>query len=347
MLIWLALACSDPEYGHLGEALEAYEEGRVALSTGAPEVAAEAFARARTLDPERAGLVAWEVRALQELGEAQTALARLNAGVTRFPRSELLRFERAKLRAAQGDVEGAATDLRWLYEQEAVHPIKVGEMPVFAPLKVDPSTKGLVPSATVTAEVWAPQETVVVGEPHAVEFEVTSRTGVPIEILPVEVSEGDLPVLRIVEDVVAADDIWTKRAIRVERIATTAGRAALGPWLVQAGTSMAVTERVVVNAIALHGAGQEHASGGRGHRRMTSLAVPSSRFAGESPSFEGGLGDDAWAVIPSGMVLEPITAELGPRMEFREFGQPVWSALQVASVGPARIKQGGAVVVER
>ena len=49
MLIWLAIACSDPEYGHLGEALEAYEDGRVALSTGAPKVAAESFAHAASL----------------------------------------------------------------------------------------------------------------------------------------------------------------------------------------------------------------------------------------------------------------------------------------------------------
>ena len=347
MLIWFALACSDPEFGHFGAALEAYEEGRVALATGAPEVAAEAFSRASVLDPSSDALVAWEVRALREVEADHEALARLNAGVGRFGQSDLLRFERAKLRASLGDLGGASEDLLWLYEREAAHPIEVGEMEDFAALRTDPSTKALVPSATVNARVWVPQSKVLVGEPHAIEFEFTSRTGVSLELLPVAPESGHMRVNRIVEDVVQTDDIWTKRILRVERIAEQPGQSVLGPWVVQAGRNSVVTERVLVNAVGL---GEFEASvSPRSNEPADSipLMVPSSRFPGSQPLFDGSIEEYQWALIPAGMVFEPNETELGPRMELREAGQPVWSAKAINSTGPARIKQGGSVVVER
>lgn len=347
MLILLALACTDPEFGQFGSALEAYEEGRVALATGAPEVAAEAFARASALDPSSDMLVAWEVRSLLHVEAEHEALARLNAGVGRFGQSEVLRFERAKLRASLGDLSGAAEDLVWLYEREAVHPIEVGEMEEFAALRTDASTKALVPSATVNARVWVPQSKVLVGEPHAVEFEFVSRTGVPLEVLPVAPESGHMRVHRIVEDIVQADDIWTKRNVRVERIAEEPGQAVLGPWVVQAGTNSVVTERVLVNAVGL---GDIDASVSRRTNELKGsipLMVPSSRFPGSQPLFDAAIEGYQWALIPAGMVFEPVDTELGPRMELRRSGQPVWMAKAISGSGPARIKQGGAIVTER
>jgi|GEM_PF-2680108 len=343
MLIWLAVACSDPEYGHLGKALEAYEDGRVALATGAPEVAAEAFAKASSLDPDRAGLVAWEVRALRSLGADHQALSRLNAGVQRFRDSELLRFERAKLRAKLGQFSGAAEDLVWLYEREAVHPVNVGEMEAFRSLKTDPSTKELVPDPIVTAQVWAPDEAVVVGETHPIEFEITSRTGTPVEILPSDVGDGDLEVVRIIEDVVQSNTIWTKRVVRAERVATEAGPTVLGPWVIQAGSAMAITDRVVVNAIALEGA---LAMDGTDKRGVVSLMVPSSRFPDGGPSFEPDIQGHSWAILPAGTVLESSELSIGPHMSLRQSGQPVWTAQYVHPKAEARIKRGGAVVLE-
>lgn len=344
MLIWLAIACSDPEYGHLGKALDAYEAGRVALATGAPEVAAEAFAEAAALDPDRAGLVAWEVRALRRLGADHEALARLNAGVHRFKESDLLRFERAKLRAKLGQFSGAAEDLVWLYEREAVHPVKVGEMEEFRALKTDPATKDLAPDPIVTAQVWAPTEAVLVGETHPFEFEITSRTGTPVEILPSDVAVGDVQVVRVVEDVVQSNEIWTQRIVRAERVAAEAGPTVLGPWVIQAGSAMTVTDRVVVNAIALDGANMAQVGA---DAPSVSLMVPSSRFPDGGPSFEADIGGYEWAVLPAGTVLEASFSSPGPRMSLRQAGQPVWTARYVPSDVEARIKRGGAVVLER
>lgn len=347
MLIWLALACSDPDFGHFGSALEAYEEGRVALATGAPEVAAEAFSRAAALDPSSDVLVAWEVQALRKVDADHEALARLNAGVVRFAQSELLRFERAKLRAYLGDLGGASEDLLWLYEREAAHPVEVGEMQDFAALRTDASTKALVPSATVSARVWVPQSKVLVGEPHAIEFEITSRTGVSLELLPIAPESGHMRVHRIVEDIVQTDDIWTRRILRVERIAEQAGQTVLGPWVVQVGGNSVVTERVLVNAVGL---GDFDASASRRRNDAEGsipLMVPSSRFPGSQPLFDGSIEEYGWALISAGMVFEPSDTELGPRMELRQSGQPIWTAKAIKSTGPARIKQGGAIVLER
>jgi hypothetical protein len=344
MLVFLALACVDPEYGHLGDALDLYEDGRAALATGAPDVAAEVFSKASALDSDRAELVGWEVRALIESGEDLRALARLNAGVRRFVNSEILRFERAKLRASQGDMTGAAEDLRWLYANEAIHPIEVGEMPEFAGLKADPSTKSLVPSATVEARVWNRQEPVLLGEVHSLEFEITARTGVELGIQSLEAGADPMRVNRIVEDIVSSDEIWTRRVLRVERMADAIGQTVLGPWVIDAGTSTVVTERVVVDVIGLESGSPKSVAG---ESASVPLTIPSSRFAKAHAQIERVNLLESWAVVPAGMGFGPAGAELGPRMEYREYGQPVWVAKLVSGVGPVRIKKNGSVVVER
>ena len=170
MLIWLVLACSDPDYGHYGDSLQAYEDGRVAMSTGAPSVAAEAFSRAVKFDPSSEVLVAWHARALRASEQSGPALSVLNAGVRRFPSGHLVRYDRAALRAKTGDFAGAAEDLRWLYANEKANPIIVGEDPDFLPLRTDPITKSLVPQAQVEATVESESDSVLVGDPHVLDF---------------------------------------------------------------------------------------------------------------------------------------------------------------------------------
>ncbi len=343
MLILLMLACVDPDYGHLGEALESYEDGRVALATGAPQVAVEAFSRAGGLDPERAVLVGWEARALRAAGADAQALARLNAGVKRFPDVAILRFERAKVRVHQGDLAGAAVDLRWLYANESVNPIEVGEDPAFGPMRADSAYMDLVPLAVVEATVTAEQGSVLVGERIVVEFRITSRTGVPLTIDSAPDAGASLLAQRIVEDITFEGEIWTERRLRVEGLVTKAGKTVVGPWIVRAGQSSAVTGRVVVDAIDLENARY----GLPASLPSVPLVVPSTRFDPEQVPFLGSANEGTWAVMSAGMHLSPAALMVGPRLELRREGQPVWTALMIKDDHTAEIRSGGSVVLGR
>jgi len=340
MLILLILACVDPDYGHLGVALESYEDGRVALATGAPQVAAEAFSRAAALDPERSVLVGWEARALRAAGAHAQALARLNAGVKRFPNVAILRFERAKVRVHQGDLAGAASDLRWLYANESVNPIEVGEDPEFGPMRADPAYKDLVPLAVVEATVSAEEGSVLVGERIVVEFRITSRTGVPLSIDSAPDAGEALLALRIVEDIISEGEIWTERRLQVEGLVTTAGKTVVGPWIVRAGQSSTVTGRVVVDAIDLEGTSQ-----GKPSSPSVPLLVPSTRFDPEQVPFLGSAIEGTWAVMSAGMHLSPSTLMVGPSLELRKEGQPIWTAVMISDDPAAEIRSGGSVVL--
>ena len=165
--------------------------------------------------------------------------------------------------------------------------------------------------------------------------------------MPIVPADGHLRVQRIVEDIVESDEIWTRRILRVERIADKPGQTALGPWVVQSGESTAVTERVVVEAIGLDGSDASRLLKPEGLPASIPLMVPSSRFPENGPQFDSEIGAGAWVVVPADMVFDPAGSEIGPRMELRKSGQPVWTAKLIQATGPARVKRGGAVVIER
>ncbi len=339
VIFWLTLACTDPDFGHLGVALEAYDDGRSALSTGSPMVAAEAFGRAAAADPGSDTLVAWEARALRKASEEGLALNRLNAGLKRFPDSSLLRYDRAALRAKMGDISGAADDLRWLYATEEANPIAVGEDPDFVSLRTDPTARILVPSAQVEASVELGSATVLVGETYVLDFRITSRTGAGVSLRQVGDSPAPMHIQRIVEDVIDAGPIWTQRRLSVEVKATTVGRTAMGPWMVDSASTAVLTERVLVEAVALEG------------RRMHSkqahslpLVVPSTRWPDASPPGIEGEGDERWAILGSQHSVRPQESKTGLHMEYREGGQPRWTAWQLAAGVGVELWEGGEAV---
>jgi len=326
MLIWLAVACSDPDFGHYGDALQAYEDGRVAMSTGAPLVAAEAFARSVEADPSSEVLVAWEARALRAAEQNGAALSRLNAGVSRFPNGQILRYDRAALRAKTGDISGAADDLRWLYAHEHANPIVVGEDPDFLLLRSDPVAKELVPQAQVEASVEAESGSVLVGDTHVLDFRITSRTGAAVKIARLEEGGQDLVIRRIVEDVIEEGPIWTRRRLRAEVLALEPGRQVIGPWLVRAAGTSVMTERVIVESVELQGRRQRAAK----DRNSLSLEVPTTRWAEQKAPYLGIEEDGAWAVVSSDEDFRPQSMALGLRMEVRRAGQPQWRAIRIS-----------------
>jgi len=261
--------------------------------------------------------------------------------VKRFPDVPILRFERAKVRVHQGDLAGAADDLRWLYANEAVNPIEVGEDPEFGPMRTDSAYVALVPIAVVEATVSAEEGSVLVGERIVVEFRITSRTGVQLSIDSAPNAGEPLLAQRIVEDIVSEGEIWTERHLRVEALVSTGGKTVVGPWVVRAGKSSTVTGRVVVDAIELEGVREKEASS------SVPLIVPSSRFEPEQVPFLGSATEGTWAVMSAGMHLSPAELIVGPSIELRKEGQPVWTAFMLTDDPRAEIRSGGSVVLAR
>ena len=78
MLMALLLACTDPDFGHLGAALEAYERGVLARENGDTSTAVAAFSEAVEHDPTRPSLRSWEAIAYEEAGMIDLAISSLN-----------------------------------------------------------------------------------------------------------------------------------------------------------------------------------------------------------------------------------------------------------------------------
>ena len=339
MILLFLIGCTDPDFGQVGQALEAYDRGMLSIQQGDSASAADAFAEAIRLDPSRSVLRIWEVEALRRAGESGRAISRLNEGLSRFPADAAMRYQRAALLAQSGNLAGSAADLRWLYAHDAAHPILVGEDANFLPLKTDPLYSELVPDALVDASVKGENGSVLVGDTYALEFEITSRTGVPIHLDNKGEQLEPLVLQRIVEDVVSKDEIWTRRLVRAEYRAAHAGRIAAGPWLVKAGSGRALTERLVVDVVSLPGQRDLDTP------KAITIQVPSTRWqADRLPLFSGDVDGD-WAVFSSGMVLSPESAKRGPRMEYREEGQPLWSAHLIHGEVGVEVRQNGASVL--
>lgn len=344
MLTWLVffLGCSDPEFGHFGDALEAYDQGRAALSTGSPMVAAEAFARAGASDPGSHTLIAWEARALRQANEDGMALNRLNAGLQRFPDASVLRYDRAALRAKMGDIAGASEDLRWLYANERADPIAVGEDPDFVSLRTDSAARMLVPSAQVEASVELASPTVLVGESFVLDFRITSRAGAPVTIKSSDEASGPLRVVRIVEDLIDSGDIWAQRRLSVDVQAVEGGKTVMGPWVVQSAATSVLTERIIIEAVEIDGRRPAPET-----ESYLPLVVPSALWADRSLPMVTDHDGEEWAVLGPGHSVRPSDSKSGLRMEYREGGQPKWTAWRIDSGRSVELWNGGEQVSAR
>ncbi len=338
MLIFLFMACTDPDFGHLGASLEAYERGVLAMEQGDATMAVESFTEAIAHDPTRPSLRSWEARAYMKAGLPDRAVASLNRGLERFPDDAAMRYQRAAIFVKKGNIEGAVQDLRWLYANEKVHPVEVGEDPDFLALRVDPLYADLVPASYVQASVHSQQSSVLVGDVYTVEFTITSRTGSPISLRNQGETLDVFALRRVVEDVVERGDVWTKRNLLVEFKALSAGQIAVGPWFVQSGKDGSLTERLVVDIVGIPG--REVST----DDNTMSMVVPSSRWGREPTADFTEQSDGLWAVMGAEMVVAPVQARLGPRMEYRESGQPRWSVEMVDPAQESSLRSGGAQV---
>jgi hypothetical protein len=180
---------------------------------------------------------------------------------------------------------------------------------------------------------------VLVGEAFTVRLTITSRAGQAIAFTDMGKPSGLLHHQRTVEDVARRTDGLVDRELEVTWRAVAPGTASIGPWLVAAGGTSALTDDVAVDVKALAD-------------RATKLE-PLEAGAVSSP--EALLGDrpTPWA----GRIGDALVVKLAPgthhtftwdgdvragappgELVFREAGQPVWTAWAYRGEGEAQVK---------
>jgi hypothetical protein len=342
MLIWLLLTCGDPAFDGLDEALDAMAKGHAALEADDPRAAVEAFAQAAAADPTRASPVAWQAWAEDRAGRSEAALVVLDAGVSRFPRDPDLRYNRAAIQARLGQIEAAATDLRWLYANDMAQPVEVADDVDFLALGTHPELRRLLPSVQVSAMVAGEPKSVVLGERFTLELDVVGRKGATVAVQDMGQQGGFFRHVRTIEDVEAPERVWTRRHFRVEFQAVSAGKVSLGPWLVSAAGTSALTETIQIEVVDLPGRTLRNGPTNNGN-----LRVPSGWIGEIEPPWLGVVDGQRWAVLPPRHSIRPVSARGdGPDLELRDRGQMVWRAIPLLPDVSVSIVNAGTIVRE-
>lgn len=295
LLALLGLGCRDTAFSRYEQALRVWDEGRAAYERGEHAAAAEAFARLGELDPDSPAAPAWRAWALDRAGDPEGALAALDEALKRFPDDATLRYNRAALRARQGQVARAAEDLRVLYAAGAVEPVDVGMDPDFAAVAADPATAALAPPPAVELALRGEEGAVLLGDRASLELEITALEGRPVSITDMSAPSGLLRHLRTVEDIQPPEGRLVHRTLSTTWRAVAAGEATLGPWLVAAGGVSAVSERVPLTVLAMPG----RAAGGEADEEGALRSVE-ALFAGHEAPWAGRDANGVLVLLPPG-----------------------------------------------
>jgi hypothetical protein len=332
-MILLLVACrGDPQMDRLKQALSDYDRGQQAGDVGDWSAAAEAYAAAVSQHPESPALRGWHAAALASAGDLTGARAALDAAMPSFPGNLLLRYNRAAYAARQGDLEAAAADLRYLYARDLLDPLQAGEDPDFAGLARDPRYADLAPAPQVRLQVRGEAGSVLLGEQYTAELVIESRDGEAISIENI----GALPTLlrhsRTIEDLTIQEAGWSRRVVRVEWIARSPGEESIGPWLVSAHGTSAISDRLPVTVVALPGrAGEPPAEGPPG------VLLP-SQLRGDRPlPLAERLSDGRIAVLHEPDVQLTTDATPAGSLEYRIGGQTRWLGDLLSAEGPLMI----------
>jgi len=339
VLILLWLACTDPEFAGVSDAMSAYTSGEEAMEAGLPLRAAAAFSEAAASDPERPVLRGWQAWALDQAGQPEAALEVLDSAIEAHPDAVDLRYNRAAIRARLGELEMAASDLRALYAQGAAQPLVVGDDRDFRLLAADPEWNALVPTAQVRVELRGEAGAVVLGEWLTLHLDIIGRSGAEVTLQEMGEATGLLHHIRTVEDVVKEGDLWSHRSLRIVYRTVAEGKSTLGPWLVRAGGTTALTERIKVEVVALPG---KEAVGGP--EESSALILPSSMDGAPSAPWIGLQGGTSVARLgPRHTLSPPVRAPAGPVLELWSKGQVQWRQVPLPS-GEHQVLESGRVV---
>ena len=344
LLLAGALGCGgDPELDPLRDALSDYDAGRAALEAGDHAAAITAFDRAAEADPGSPALQVWRAQAREAAGQEVEALAVYEAAIARFPRHVELRYNRAALSARRGDIDRAAKDLRFLYARDLLDPMEVGEDADFAPLIEDPDTTLLVPRPQVWLDPTVEDGAVILGASWTLQLTIETPRGPTPSLSDMGSPSGLLRHVRTVEDVLDIGPRTERRQLKAEFLAVAPGRGSLGPWLVAAGGTSALTGRFPVEVVSLPGRGEQPPP------REGAAQLPSALLAGLGPPHAGAVEAGLVAIGEAGDRLRCLdaagaeVAELPVELELREAGQVQWLArLWPAEVGcrPQVLRKG-------
>ena len=316
----------------LAEALAAYDRGQASLDLHDWAAAARAFEAAAAAHPESVSLRDWHAHALAQGGDVAGARAVLDAAIPAFPGNLDLRYNRAAYAAQDGDVEAAAADLMYLYNRDLLDPLAAGEDPDFSVLARDPRFKELVPLPQVRLEVRGEAGSILLGERFTAELLIESKSGEPITTENIGALPTRLAHTRTIEDLTIQEQGWSRRVVRVEWRAAAAGEESIGPWLVSAHGSSAISDRLPVSVVALPGreAGEEKAS-------ASGLLLPSQLFAAQQPPQGRRLDDGRIAVMHAPQVSAEAPATAAGSLEYRIGGQTQWRVSLFETPAPLQI----------
>jgi len=312
----------------LAASLAAYDRGQEALERSGYTDAAEAFAEAARLDPGSPELLAWQGAALEGAGEDAQARAVYDSGLERFPRSVDLRYSRAALAARTGDIQTAGADLRFLYARDLLDPMEAGEDPDFAPLIEHPDTTMLVPRPQVWLEARPEEGAVLVGASWSLGFTIEAPRGPELQVSNMGEGSPLLRLERVVENIEDESVRTTRRTLETTWTPLGEGRGRLGPWLIAAGGTSALSARFPVEVISLQGAASPDPGSGDGGG---ALVFPSVFLADHEPPFAGRVGAKRVAMGAPGDQLVRIDEAGaahtdGLELVLRRVGQPAWKA---------------------
>ena len=340
VLILLWLACADPEFRPIANSLSAYDRGQQALEEGMPLRAADAFEAAAEADPARPVLRQWQAWALDKGGESQAAIEVLDAAIQAYPEATDLRYNRAALRARQGHLKRAAADLRWLYAKDVVQPVEVADDRDFLPLAADKELRSLVPAGQVQAEARGESGSVLMGEPFTLELQIVARSGVGVQLEDMGETTGILRHVRTIEDERPEGPLWTRRNIRIVYTAVEGGQGRIGPWLVKAGGTSALTEWVKVDVVQLP---DQKAS--LLPSEASALRLPSGLAEASAPPWIGiENGVRVARLGPPHTISPAVPISPGPVLELWVDGQVRWRQVPLPD-GEYAVLQAGKVLV--
>lgn len=238
MMIWLLwLACDEPRFGRLTDALEAYDRGRSMLDENMPAEAATAFREAVARDPRSPELQLWLGLALADSGDLSGAIDAASQALALRPGWPLALYNRACWRLRTSDpaqVELARTDLAGALASGQINPLDVAEDPDLAPFRGDPRFEGLLPAARLPAHVEGPEGAVFWGSDWVLTLSASVRPG---ERLHFEQPAALPAALRpkAVLETVASDGLLERHTLRLTFTVAGAGEGQLGPLTVRAG----------------------------------------------------------------------------------------------------------------
>ena len=336
VLLGLASGCGgDPLLDPFKRALVEQDAGLAALEAGDLAAASAAFDRAAEEDPASPVLQAWRAHARERAGQEEEALAIYEQAIERFPRDVDLRYNRASLAARRGDVDLAGRDLRFLYARDLLDPMEVGEDPDFASLIEDPDTTQLVPQPQVWVEAKVEEGAVILGGSWALRLTVESPRGPEVEIRDMGKETGLLRHVRTVEDLLDEGSRTSRRTVLAEFTAVSPGKSAVGPWLVTAGATSAMTPSFDVEVVELPGRTSAEASA-----EARALQLPSLLLVGKEAPYAGTIAAGRVAMGRSGdeLVLVGEGSPPGVELQLREKGQVLWVARLWPAATPGRVE---------